>query len=138
MTDFVRFQAKHPRPSGRYPGVFALANALAKEGRLSPEQWALWRGTMDWLNATYPDPWSAMPSLADRTKYPHTFCWFKASAADALERMPVFLTLLDAHGIEWVELRIEDPGIVVYEDDVQVVVARFSIDTIHQQRLSSS
>jgi GNAT superfamily N-acetyltransferase len=123
MTDFIRFQARHPRPSGRYPGVFALANDLAHRGTLSADERAWWRANNDWFEATAADPWKVAPSLFDRTKYPHTFCWFKAGATNLMARVEGYLRLLDAHGVEWVRLHSTDPGTVVFEDDVQVVVA---------------
>ena len=120
---FVRFQSKHPRPSGRHPGIFALANGLAHDGRLSPEEWAWWRASNDWYNAAYTSPETVDPSIFDKTRHPHTCCWFKESATHLLSRVPGYLQLLDQHGVEWVELHSTDPGIVLYEDDVQVVVA---------------
>jgi hypothetical protein len=39
--------------------------------------------------------------------------------------VPGYLQLLDTHGVECVELRSADPGRVVYEDDVQVVVTPY-------------
>ena len=120
---FIRFQSKHPRPSGRYPGIFALANGLAHDGRLSLEERAWWRANNDWYDAAYPSPEKVDPSIFDKTRHPHTTCWFKESATPLLSRVPGYLQLLDAHGVEWVELRSTDPGIVLYEDDVQVVVA---------------
>ncbi|MER0428530.1 hypothetical protein ABR748_30565 [Streptomyces microflavus] len=39
-----------------------------------------------------------------------------------LERVPGYLQVLTAHGVECQLLRSADPGRVIYEDDVQVVV----------------
>lgn len=121
---YVRFQARRPSPSGRYPGVFALANGLAHGGKLSPEDWAWWRSNNDWFEATATDPATVDPTVFDRTRHPHTSCWFKGTATHLLDRVPGYLRLLTAYGVEWVELRSEAPGLVIYEDDVQIVVAQ--------------
>lgn len=68
---FVRFQSKDPRPSGRHPGIFALANGLAHDGRLSPEEWAWWRANNDWFNMAYPSPETVDPSIFDKAIHPH-------------------------------------------------------------------
>ncbi|WP_219416804.1 hypothetical protein [Pseudonocardia nigra] len=36
--------------------------------------------------------------------------------------MPGYLAILERHGVECVELRSDDPGALIYEDDHQVVV----------------
>lgn len=120
---FVRFQARHPTAERRvYPGVFALANDLARRGTLSAEEWAWWRANNDWIEAAYPDPGKRDPTIFDRAIHPYTNCWFKETAAPLLARVPGYLKLLDAHGVEWVEVRSADPGVAVYEDDIQVIV----------------
>lgn len=119
---FVRFEATNPSPSGRHPGVFALVNGLAHDGRLTDEQARWWRANNDWFNATYTDPASVDPSLFDRSVNPVTSCWFKADAIHLTDRLHGYLALLDSHEIGWTELRSDDPGIVVYEDQDQVVV----------------
>lgn len=43
MPVYVRFQSAVPNRRGAFPGVFALANGLAGDGRLSAEDLRLWR-----------------------------------------------------------------------------------------------
>ena len=50
-------------------------------------------------------------------------CWFKLTATHLLERVPGYLALLDRYGVAWVERRSDAPGRVLYEDEVQIVVA---------------
>ena len=33
-----------------------------------------------------------------------------------------YLDLLDKYGVRWVKLRSDNPGMIIYEDEVQVVV----------------
>jgi hypothetical protein len=121
---FVRYQAAEPSPRGSHPGIFALANHLAREGHLTSDEYAWWRTNNDWYDAAYQDPGKVEPSIFDRTIHPITSCWFKVTAEHLLARIPGYLRLLDAHGVRWAEVRSDDPGHVIYEDDVQVVVVR--------------
>ena len=121
---FVRFQSTEPSPTGRFPGVFALANNLAHDGQLTTDEYDWWRQNNDWFNNAYADPSSVDPQVFDRAINPVTSCWFKEEAADhLLVRMVGYLDLLDRHEISWVRLRSANPGQVLYEDDVQIVVA---------------
>ncbi|MZG03727.1 hypothetical protein GTW62_15855, partial [Streptomyces sp. SID5614] len=43
-------------------------------------------------------------------------------ATHLLDRIPGYLALLAAHGVPCERLESADPGRVVYEDDVQIVV----------------
>lgn len=60
---YIRFQSPTRSPRGHYPGVFALANGLAREGRLTPEQWSFWRTNNDWYDAAYTDPTKVDPTV---------------------------------------------------------------------------
>ena len=121
---FVRFQSAEPSPSGRYPGVFALANGLAHDGLLTADEHAWWRNNNDWFESAYMDPGPVDQRIFDRNVHPHTACWFKHGAADhLLERLSGYLALLDKYGVGWVRLLSEAPGRIIYEDDVQIVVS---------------
>ena len=120
---FVRFQSAEPSPSGRFPGLFALANQLANDGRLTTDEYHWWRENNDWFNSAYVDPGAVDPQLFDRGVHPVTSCWFKEEAAEhLLSRVTGYLDLLDRYEISWVQLRSANPGPVLYEDDVQIVV----------------
>ncbi|GAA3237886.1 hypothetical protein GCM10017691_37440 [Pseudonocardia petroleophila] len=43
-------------------------------------------------------------------------------ATEFLQLIPGYLEILRAHGVDCVEVRSDDPGRVVYEDEHQVVV----------------
>jgi hypothetical protein len=121
---FVRFQAAVPNERGTFPGIFALCNGLARSGSLSDEDWRWWRENNDAMTAAYIDPATIDPSIFDRAIHPQTSCWFKESAISLLERTAGYLDLLDRYGMGWVRLTSEDPGVVLYEDENQVVVTR--------------
>ncbi len=120
---YVRFEAAHPNAHGRHPGIFALANGLARSGQLTAPDWTWWRSNNDWLDAAYPDPAARNAALFDTLVNPSVTCWFKATAHQLLDRVPGYLALLDRYGVAWIKRTSSDPGHVLYEDDVQIVVA---------------
>ncbi|MFE1906810.1 hypothetical protein ACFW96_24535 [Streptomyces gardneri] len=119
---FVRFQGTVRGPRGNYPGVFALANGLAREGRLAGDEYTFWRTNNDWYDANYPDPSSTDPHVYDHELHPGAAAWFKTTAVHLVDRVAGYLDLLAAHGVACERVESSAPGRIIYEDDVQVVV----------------
>ncbi|MFJ6696546.1 hypothetical protein ACIQM4_10785 [Streptomyces sp. NPDC091272] len=120
---YVRFQGTTPHARGHLPGIFALVNGLARDGRLSPEQERFRRANNDWYDGAYPEPSSVDPTVYDHAVNPGAVAWFKAGSTELIERVPGYLEILAAHGVECLEVRSENaPGRIVYEDAWQVVV----------------
>jgi len=124
-VQFVRFHSPHPNARGTFPGVFALANGLRSDGRLSDAD-------VDWLRAAnttatlaYADPSVTHPEVYDRALHPTAEAWFRVSALHLTEMVRGYLELLARYGVACVESRSDDPGEVIYSDDVQVVVVPF-------------
>lgn len=128
MALYVRFESAVANRHGTFVGVFALANGLAASGRVSPDDWLWWRSNNDWLNAAYPDPAAADPTIFDVAINPSAASWFKTSAGHLLDRVPGYLELLDRYQIAWVRKESDQRGRILYEDDVQVVVAPFRVE----------
>ncbi|WP_345473825.1 hypothetical protein QMQ05_06005 [Glutamicibacter ectropisis] len=105
-----------------HPGIFGLANVLGRDGKLTAEQHAIWRAGNDWYNAAYPNPSDTDPDVYDHRINPGAAAWFKDGAHHLLERVEPYLRLLDAHQVPWERLESADPGRIIYEDEVQVVV----------------
>lgn len=120
--EFVRYQAPQLNTRGIYVGIFGLANGLARNGKLSDEDYQWWQNANAWYDTAYPDPNLIDPTVYDRTHNLHAQAWFNTSAVHLLARIPDYLNLLDRYGVQWEELRSPSPGHVLYEDDVQVVV----------------
>ncbi|GAA4916748.1 hypothetical protein ACFPM3_21295 [Streptomyces coeruleoprunus] len=118
---YVRFQGTTRSPRGHYPGVFALANGLAREGRLTAEQHRFWRASNDWYDAAYPNPADTDPTVYDPEVNPGAVAWFKSTAHHLITRVDGYLALLAHHGIPCERLESPNPGRIVYEDEVQVV-----------------
>jgi hypothetical protein len=119
---FIRYQSSAPNHRGIYPGIFGLANTLAHDGKLSDTDWATWRSDNDWYNAAYPDPCKTNPAVYDSQVNPHAAAWFKDTATHLLERIEPYLELLKRHDVQVMKLISADPGQIIYEDTVQIVV----------------
>jgi hypothetical protein len=121
MTTYVRYRAVAPNARGHRPGVFALVNGLASDGLLSESEDAWRRTANDELTALYPDPSRVDPLVYDRAHHPGAASWFRAGAAHLLDRMGDYCALLDRHGVAWERIETDDPGVILYSDDVQIV-----------------
>ncbi|WP_329569667.1 hypothetical protein [Kitasatospora sp. NBC_01266] len=53
---------------------------------------------------------------------PGAQAWFKAAARPHIEQARGLLAMLAAHGVGCAEIRSADPGVIVYQDEHQVVV----------------
>lgn len=120
---FVRYEARSPNGRGRHPGIFALANGLANDGKLSDQDWAAWRSANDHYNAAYADPSTVDRAIYDRAINPSAQSWFKRTATHLLIGVDFYTDLLNRYDVGWQKLYSNDPGRILYEDDVQIVVA---------------
>ena len=119
----MRYEASMPNGRGLHPGVFALTNGLAKDGRLNAQDWASSRRANDHYDAAYADPSTVDRSVYDRAINPSAQSWFKRTAAHLVTGVEFYTDLLHRYGVGWRVLYSNDPGKVLYEDDVQIVVA---------------
>ncbi|WP_336048366.1 hypothetical protein [Streptomyces sp. CA2R101] len=124
---YVRFQGTRRNRRGCFPGVFGLANALAREGKLSDEQYRFWRAGNDWYDAHFTNPSDIDPTVYDRDLNPGAVAWFKAHAVHLIERVDGYLELLAAHHVPCERIESTDPGRIVYEDDEQVVAVPWEL-----------
>lgn len=121
-TECVRFQAVPPNERGHFTGVFGLVNRLGRAGRLSEEQELFRRENNAWYDLAYPDPSKVDPSVHDPAVSPTATAWFKPTATHLMERVDGYLEILAAHGVDCRVVRSCDPGQVISEDEVQIVV----------------
>lgn len=122
-SKYVRYQATIRNGRGLYPGIFALANGLANNGRLSSQDWASWRRANDHYDSAYLDPSTVNKSIYDSAINPSAQSWFKCTATHLLVGVDFYTDLLGRYDVDWQVLYSNDPGKVLYEDDVQIVVA---------------
>lgn len=119
----MRYQARIPNGRGSYPGIFALANGLARDGRLSHDDLGAWRRANDYFDSAYTDPSTVDRLVYDRALNPSAQSWFKHTAKDLLVKLEFYTDLLRRYDVGWQVLHSDDPGTVLYEDDVQIVAA---------------
>jgi hypothetical protein len=112
---FVRFQGPTRNSRGLFPGIFGLANGLAREGRLSEEEYRFWRAGNDWYDASFTNPSDVDPTVYDQDLRRGSRPLPCISSAGYLE-------LLAAYGVARERVESSDPGEIGYEDDEQVVV----------------
>ncbi|MFI6873931.1 MULTISPECIES: hypothetical protein [Streptomyces] len=122
MIEYVRFQSLAPDEHGRFKGVFGLVNNLGRAGALTAEQEEFRRVNNAWYDAAYTDPSTVDATVYDPAVNPGAAAWFKPTATHLFERLDGYLEILEAHGVAVRQVRSVDPGRVVYEDDVQIVV----------------
>jgi hypothetical protein len=116
---YVRFQAALPDRQGRFPGVFALVNIMARRDQLTPAQQLFRRLNNDWYDANFTNPATVDPTVYQQ---PGATAWFRLTSPHLISRVSGYLDVLDAHGVPWERLDSDDPGRVIYEDADQVVV----------------
>ncbi|WP_202387033.1 hypothetical protein [Nocardioides flavescens] len=119
---YIRFQSPTAGKRGVHTGVFGLMNLLGRAGRLTAREEQDWRVGNDWFDAAYPDPSVSDPTVYDEHLNPLATAWFRTSATHLLERVPRCLEILAAHDVACKRVEVEDPGRIIYEDDVQIVV----------------
>lgn len=119
---YIRYQSPQPNSRGAFAGIFGLANDLARRGLLTEAEYADWRAGNDWYNTAYPDPSTIDPTVYDRAINPLAAAWFKASATDLIARIPRYLEILDAHDVACVRVESCNPGRIIYDDPVQIIV----------------
>ncbi|MFI7382704.1 hypothetical protein [Streptomyces sp. NPDC049813] len=127
--EYLRYQSATPDAQGHYKGLFGLVNNLGRGGRLSAEQERFRRENNAWYDRAYTDPSTVDPAVYDPAVNPGATAWFKPSATHLFERIGGYLEILDAHGVRWTRAASADPGRVVYEDDVQIVVVPHGVPT---------
>ncbi|NKE57148.1 hypothetical protein FXN61_10000 [Lentzea sp. PSKA42] len=116
---YVRFQAALPDRQGRFLGVFALVNMMARRGQLTPAQQVFRRLNNDWYDANFTNPTDVDPTVYDQ---PGAVAWFRLTSPQLVSRVAGYLEILDAHAVPWERLDSDDPGRIIYKDADQVVV----------------
>ncbi|HEY0335358.1 MAG TPA: hypothetical protein VGC74_16920 [Stenotrophomonas sp.] len=114
---YVRFTVLDIDPdSGRASGVLVVASNLRDGGALSPSEQEAMKTAIAWFNDHL-----SVPALLQQPSNCRAICWFKPAAAEAVRRMWQLKSLLDPHGHHVEVLRTARPGMVIYEDEWQVV-----------------
>jgi len=122
VTIYVRYQGTMPGRRGMMPGIFALMTQLLRSESLDETEMAWYRGLTAWYNAQYTDPSTVDPLVYDTRVHPHASAWFKIHPTHLLEPLKECQQLLRKHEVRCERVVSSDPGTVIYEDEVQVIV----------------
>ena len=113
------------RRSGRRQGLFAAARELRESGRLSACDEARLNLIKDWFSINLPVPDRFSLSARAHAKE-QAISWFKDSAQDCISRMRDYASVLDDYDVLTEMIRTSRPGVVVYEDEHQIVAYPFA------------
>jgi hypothetical protein len=114
---FIRFVVSAPGEcADRIDRLFVHIRALRDESLLEPYESTWLDELYAWFNAELPcPPFSREQFPADAVS------WFRSSATRFVTRMWDLAALLREHGQPVKMLKSDDPGVIVYQDDYQVV-----------------
>lgn len=102
--------------SGHASGALVAAHTLRDEGDNSVEEHAELRRILGWFTEHLP-----VPKVLVEVEHRRAISWFKPSATQAIRKMWEVKRLLEGHGYHVNVLHTRHPGIVVYEDEWQIV-----------------
>ncbi len=102
--------------SGYKSGILVAAHTLRDEGDLTVAEHNELRLAIKWFNEHLPHP-----KVLHNTEHRRAISWFKPAATQFIQKMWQLKELLDQHDHYVEVLRTTDPGIIVYEDEVQVI-----------------
>lgn len=119
---FVRFVVGS---DGKYhkelTGIITEAQLLRERGVLTAEEDVRLEAAYLWFNEHVP-----VPPFSSRRLPKDAVAWFKHDAREPVAKMWDIVALLREHGTEVRLLRSPNPGRVVYEDQLQVVVVEWN------------
>jgi len=102
--------------SGHASGILVAAHTLRDEGDISVEEHTELRHVLAWFTEHLP-----IPKLLVDIEHRRAISWFKPTASQAIRKMWELKLVLEDHGHHVKVLQTRDPGVVIYEDDWQVV-----------------
>lgn len=111
----------HIHPASRVAaGIFRAAYDLYEDDCLSDYERDYLDELLCWFDKHLPVP-DRFFCNGRKTYIRHGVCWFKTSARAHLARSWEMVALLESHGV-WIQrLTARRPGLLLYEDDWQIV-----------------
>ncbi len=117
MSRFVRFIVTSDHDcETRCTGVVASLRILGEEGLLADYHLKTSQEIFDELNENMP-----CPPFDTKNIDVNGVCWFKSSATHWINLFREIIAILEDSDIQTKMLRTDKPGMILYEDDVQVV-----------------
>ncbi|RYD62369.1 MAG: hypothetical protein EOP84_34655 [Verrucomicrobiaceae bacterium] len=116
-TTYVRFVVGTNREEPReQTGVVASLRLLRDRGQLPDYEVEHVEELFLWLNTHLP-----CPPFEGKNWSPDAISWFKASAQSMISKFRELISILEQHDQPVQMLTTERPGMILYEDDFQVV-----------------
>lgn len=103
-------------------GLFTEAHLLLNSGELSPDEWQIMRGLLDWFNEHLPHPPKAFNSA-------RAIFWFRDDAQECIRKVWEVAFLLREHDRNVIVHRCEKLANVKYSDHLQVAAFPSKGDT---------
>lgn len=122
---FIRFQSTIPdRLTGKPLGIFHASTIVCELEDTSQYAIDLILEQRKWFNKNLP-----RPHKFSRSRKPHALeialSWYRPSATEFIERSRVLANLLSDQIFPITMVKSLNPGVIVYEDDYQVVAVPF-------------
>lgn len=115
---FIRFFSGEIDESSHVAaGLFCAASVLWDSGELPDYEVDALAELETWFCAHMKAPFDYLP---EHPRYDQSICWFKSVAREHLARAWELVTILERNGVFIWTVKLERPGHVYYEDDVQV------------------
>jgi len=102
-------------------GIFTLSYGLIENNELTNIEEKEIKNILAWFSKYLPVPDKFSKKKNDAHKNHHGLSWMKSEATEAVEYFWKLKVLLDQAGHHIEVLKVNNPGKVVYEDDLQLV-----------------
>ena len=102
--------------SGRKTGILVAAHDLCDDGDLSVEEHRNLRSQLGWFNEQL-----KVPQILSGDEHYRALSWFKPGAIEPISKAWMIKAILEENGFHIQVHKTTDPGIIIYEDDWQVV-----------------
>ena len=114
---FIRFVVGSESDSPRtQSGLFTEIESLRSNGHLEPYQMKMVKDIFEYFNKNLP-----VPTYSNKKWSIDAISWFKDSAINFIDRIRDLAFILEENGYRVRMLKIDRPGMVLYEDEYQVV-----------------
>jgi len=100
----------------RQDGLFTEVNRLKSDDLLMDYQYRLVEATFKYFNDNLP-----VPPYKRKQISKEAVAWFKNSTTEYIDRMWDFVAILKQNDIPVRILKTEKPGMIIYEDEYQIV-----------------
>lgn len=114
---FKRFVVGHiNKQSGVNQGILGVAYRISREKQAEGTCIADLDTHLEWLMSSFP-----IPDVFDNPESLKGVCWFKDTAVEIIAHVVAIIPYVEKCGFIVTELTSDVPGLVIYEDDFQIV-----------------